>query len=812
MKSKKRILSLILTLSLLFSVVACAGTPGEKGEKGDKGDTVTVVSFEKTASEGMYDTYTMTYSDGTTYTFAVKNGADGADGENGLTPVIGENGNWWIGTTDTNIKAEGQNGKDGTMVTVTQIAPVGTSGNITTYAMLLSDGTNKTFQVKNGEDGNDGESVSVTSVEKTNTEGLVDTYTITFSNGQTSTFTVTNGKDADGKDNVTITNIALDSESDASNTYVITYSDESSSKFTVTKTGETVSGAYTAYEDALSKGYEGTLNDWVIDSANEAKSALLTTGSVLGAKTLGAAMGKILADYDTYFITNVSATLIREVELGELVQGKYFWSGTALDNSGYYYNANPIPVNEGEILKIVNKDTKAVYGYRFWVLCSGSTVFTNGGNYPSQDCYEILIPEGVDGIIATLDKKNTNPIAAIYKNSVTVAVSDQLDTYNVNTLVNGAGGGGSGVIKDTEAEIIISAVLGSPSILAKAETLPAGQWMYISNEKNTVINNKTLSFSCNIDGTLGADEEIYIGHGYEDYASSYVVLTGTHLKVIEAYSSSSSDKYERLNIEHGLTIKDYINLTIDANIGKAKITLGTSTGMKQADSTWVGRNGKIYAVSIDRDLTKANLRWSCEGYSEKIWLYGDSYFNNSDGQRWPSYLTADGHTNNMMSGYPGMNTETALVQFKEDLKRGTPQYVVWCMGMNNGDKDKDTVNSTWLSCTEEFLEICNEKGITPILTTIPTTPTVFNYAKSEWVRESGYRYIDFSRAVGGDNYDESLIGKEYTKPSGDVAYNVTGNEWYADMLHGDLVHPAYLGAKALYTQVLVDFPEITRQD
>ena len=35
------------------------------------------------------------------------------DGKNGLTPYIGTNGNWWIGTEDTGVQARGTNGKDG---------------------------------------------------------------------------------------------------------------------------------------------------------------------------------------------------------------------------------------------------------------------------------------------------------------------------------------------------------------------------------------------------------------------------------------------------------------------------------------------------------------------------------------------------------------------------------------------------------------------------------------------------------------------------------------------------------------------------
>ena len=108
---------------------------GIKGEKGDKGDTgadgVGIAKIEKTATNGNVDTYTITLTNGKTYTFTVtngkdgangmdgENGKDGADGKDGLTPFIGENGNWWIGETDTGVKAAADDS-----------IPVG-SGNVT---------------------------------------------------------------------------------------------------------------------------------------------------------------------------------------------------------------------------------------------------------------------------------------------------------------------------------------------------------------------------------------------------------------------------------------------------------------------------------------------------------------------------------------------------------------------------------------------------------------------------------------------------------------------------------------------------------
>lgn len=42
-----------------------------------------------------------------------ENGADGKDGADGVTPHIGDNGNWWIGDTDTGVIAQGKDGVDG---------------------------------------------------------------------------------------------------------------------------------------------------------------------------------------------------------------------------------------------------------------------------------------------------------------------------------------------------------------------------------------------------------------------------------------------------------------------------------------------------------------------------------------------------------------------------------------------------------------------------------------------------------------------------------------------------------------------------
>lgn len=139
-----------------------------------------IVSIVKTATSGLVDTYTITYTDNTTSTFNVTNGKDGINGQDGV------------------------DGADG--VGIASITKTGTQGLVDTYTITMTNGTTYTYQVTNGKDGENGrdgadgqdgtDGVGIVSITKTSTSGLVDTYTILLTNGTTTTFTVTNGSDA----------------------------------------------------------------------------------------------------------------------------------------------------------------------------------------------------------------------------------------------------------------------------------------------------------------------------------------------------------------------------------------------------------------------------------------------------------------------------------------------------------------------------------------------------------------------------------------------------------------------------------------
>lgn len=73
------------------------GADGAKGDKGDKGGPGADGAPRAAGAPG---------KDGA-------NGKDGVDGKDGITPTIGANGNWYLGTTDTGKPSRGEKGEPG---------------------------------------------------------------------------------------------------------------------------------------------------------------------------------------------------------------------------------------------------------------------------------------------------------------------------------------------------------------------------------------------------------------------------------------------------------------------------------------------------------------------------------------------------------------------------------------------------------------------------------------------------------------------------------------------------------------------------
>lgn len=128
---------------------------GKDGAKGDKGETGTTPQL-KIGEDNLWQ---VSYNNGATWvSLGVKaTGAAGKDGADGLTPHIGENGNWWVGDTDTGVSAKGDKGDTGAKGAdgVSPTASVTQTDDGAEFTVTDASGTT-TATIRNGTDGRDG--------------------------------------------------------------------------------------------------------------------------------------------------------------------------------------------------------------------------------------------------------------------------------------------------------------------------------------------------------------------------------------------------------------------------------------------------------------------------------------------------------------------------------------------------------------------------------------------------------------------------------------------------------------------------------
>lgn len=129
-------------------------------------------------------------------------------------------------------------------VSIDDIVLKSKEGDVSTYSILLSDGSEKTFQVTDG--------ASITDVSLISTDVLIDTYKISISDGSFFNFKVTNGRG--------IKSIAKTSTDVLSDTYTISYNDNTTSTFKVAN-GRSITKIVKSNTDVLTDTYTISYND-----------------------------------------------------------------------------------------------------------------------------------------------------------------------------------------------------------------------------------------------------------------------------------------------------------------------------------------------------------------------------------------------------------------------------------------------------------------------------------------------------------------------------------------------------------------------
>lgn len=303
---------------------------------------------------------------------------------------------------------------------------------------------------------------------------------------------------------------------------------------------------------------------------------------------------------------------------------------------------------------------------------------------------------------------------------------------------------------------------------------------FLSDFKQSLAKNVVVSYVANFDtfnslkiGYTSKDEYLASG-GFTDYFE----ITTTQFIM-------HREDLDDVVWNHGLSIDKFIGVELSFDITKrytAKITTISGT-FEKSNNIYLGRTYYPFAVIDGTNVKNNNLSVTCKDLRKNIFAFGDSYFSNSSA-RWMYYL--ENKDSICINQYAGESSESAIIDFRTLIKYGNPKFVLWCLGMNDKtDTDENTPSKYWLPYITEVIETCKRNNIVPVLATIPSVPNISHKGKNKWIRESGYHYIDFAKAVESDN-----------------------GHWYNGLLSSDNVHPTDEGAKVLYLRAITDFPDL----
>ena len=331
-----------------------------------------------------------------------------------------------------------------------------------------------------------------------------------------------------------------------------------------------------------------------------------------------------------------------------------------------------------------------------------------------------------------------------------------------------------------------------PKYVSTTGDLSDGTFLALMGYKQNLRKGERYVFS----GNISTISSLHFGFTVANvFSASTIILNEFTIDATNItyrkYSTSANYTYQ---YAHGLTLTNNLQFVFEyLPEGNAKITLISNGMMFTQTLLFVKQTiSQVVVLSTGSILTDCKLTWTPTDIDKNIWMFGDSYFAYA-ANRWPYYLQQYGYAENtLIDGWPGEGSVNARNSLMTLIQFGAPKYIVWCMGMNDGsDTDASTPSYDWTVRRDEVLTICNNNGITPIFATIPNVPSILHTGKNTWIKASGYRYIDFAKAVGAES---------------------AGSTWFTGMLSADNVHPTEQGARALFARVLLDFPEIMLND
>ncbi|MBO7706730.1 MAG: SGNH/GDSL hydrolase family protein [Acinetobacter sp.] len=444
-------------------------------------------------------------------------------------------------------------------------------------------------------------------------------------------------------------------------------------------------------------------------------------------------------------------------------------NGETTQSSSYYY-CNKITVSEGDI--VYREYSGAI---RFLTAYTDSTPVPSKGSNNELTSY--TVPNGINGIIMTL--------AANSQDAAELAFS----SVRVKHFHNG-----EYVIKKSQLDMI------AEETIEKYDPRKTETYIW----KGNLSTNQTVDTGFAIAPKIGFKVGFYgefsgtfegITLQIDDISPNQIIVDDTNITLKSRYNTP-------VIIEHGLTIKNSIFVNAVAeDCSTIKVIVSSDGSQKIAEGTfWVTAYQSFKIINGSTALSNSMLTIGCTTINHRIWLIGDSYISMDSDQRWPYYMDQNGFTKNVMfCGSSGSGRVESERWMNSLIQIGTPKMIVWCMGMNYTPdyESSTTVASDYKDKVEWHMAYCEYHGIELVLSTVPSVPGSGSVSarrhenKNNYVRNSGYRYIDFAKAVGA-TVDEQR--------------NVT---WYEGMLAPDGVHPTAKGAIALFNMAITTVPELT---
>lgn len=756
-------------------------------------------------------------------------------GEDGLTPYVGLNNNWWIGDIDTGVLARGTDGEDGytpvkgvdyfTEEEIQQIQNEVSSGAIGDFKAVVDEETatfntnaentltdyNANAQEKFDTYNTNADSKFETyntnaetkfSVYNTNAEVKLSEYnqndldkTTLYNTNADSKFTTYNENaetkfseytsNADTKlseynqndsDKTALYNANAESKLDA-------YDSNAQAKLDLYNQNDSEKlEAYNSNHTEKMTAYDTNATDKLSTYNSNAEQKLEAYNSNHTAKVAeyNQNADNRVAEFDSHTeqiqtdinglksdLTDITDTETKtethNIEQSVIkTSNYYYWKGQPSSNTEYFY-VHIDNLQEGDIITAIAGNR--YQPMRFIDAYNGTSRVSSASN--SSEVRSYTVPVGVDNVYISCYIRYVDEMQFYIQRTVTIRTIT-LKGFNalserVTSLEN--------VVIDSEKNIIT----------ASASTLSANDALICAER---IDNKKNCSYI--VWANFDIFDTLTVAHGYTSFGDSYIVVDNSD---IVAYYYNGSQPVEMGRYAHGLIISDFVQVNIkvgNTNNLRAVVSVMTSTGMfTQSNVPFGGCNGDIF-MSATMLMTNVKMQYILDDMKTDVYLFGDSYTSLGDPNRYPYQLMEQGYNDFLISGYSGASSSGEIVSFRNILAVHTPKYLIWALGMNDADNES-TYNVSWKTCLDEVIATCKEKGIELILATIPNTPSISNYYKNDFVRNSGYRYIDFAKAVGADEI---------------------GSTWYENMLSSDKVHPALLGAKALASRFLIDVPEV----